>query len=144
MIAPNMRVVALVRYLKFTFNLRYLIYALNAKFMNVNKILWNRCHTSRHRWLATFCWRDRPEARARPVFSNAPSSLKHGFRRAIQMTTHQKTPENCCSSGGASPPEPPPKRKLRTATIKKEKQNLPLKLMKCRYLSKLRSISIKK
>ena len=103
-----MRVVALVRYLKFTFNLRYLIYALNAKFMNVNKILWNRCHTSRHRWLATFCWRDRLAARARLVFSSAPSSLKHGFRHAIDDDTLENTGKLLFVRGGANPLNPPP------------------------------------
>ena len=44
-------------------------------FLRALYIIGNRCHTSRHRCFAIFCRRDRPAARARPVFSNAPSSV---------------------------------------------------------------------
>ena len=59
----------------------------------------NRCHTSRHCHLAIFCWHDRLSARSRPVFSNALSSLKHGFchmykwrhiRKHRRTIVHQK------------------------------------------------------
>ena len=84
-------------------------------FMYFSLYFGNRCHSSMHCCLAIFCWCDCQAARARPVFSNALSSLKHGLSHAYRWRRIRKHRRTIVFQGGQAPP--PKKNKIKNGVF---------------------------